>query len=91
MLDGGLHLKDDHDTVFRTGCPDCEITCEEPAFRARIECGETFDVITICTTEENASCVEPWQGRPGAAHRPEECQILNPGEEKRYTYAIRLA
>lgn len=91
MLEGELKLADEHDTVFWNGNADCEILCEEPAYRARIECGETFDVITICTNLENASCVEPWQARPGAAHRQEECRRLKAGEEGRYGYSIRLS
>ena len=87
---GELKLWEEHDTVFWNGCADCEICCAEPAYRARIECGESFDVITICTNLENASCVEPWQARPGAAHRQEECQVLAPGAEKAYSYTIRL-
>ena len=90
MLEGELKLADEHDTVFWNGCADCEIVCEDPAYKVKIECGETFDVITICTNLENASCVEPWQARPGAAHRQEECQKLLAGEEKEYNYAIRL-
>ena len=89
--EGELHLWDEHDTVFWNGCADCEIICDEPAYRARIECGETFDVITICTNLENASCIEPWQARPGAAHRRNECQTLASGQEKAYSYTIRLA
>lgn len=88
---GELRLYDEHDTVFFGGSADCEIVCEEPAYRARIECGETLDVLTICTNLENASCIEPWQARPGAAHRREECQLLGPGEEKSCSYTIRLA
>lgn len=90
-LEGELQLQDTHDTVFWNGCPDCEILCEEPAYRARIECGETLDVITICTTQKDASCIEPWQARPGAAHRREECRKLMPGEQQACTYTIRLA
>jgi len=90
MLEGELHLKDKHDTVFFNGCPDCEIICEEPAYRARIECGETLNVITICTTQKDASCIEPWQARPGAAHRREECRKLKPGEQQVCAYTIRL-
>jgi len=88
---GELRLWDEHDTVFWNGSADCEIICEEPAYRAKIECGETLDVLTICTNLENASCIEPWQARPGAAHRREECQVLEPGAEKAYSYIIRLA
>ena len=88
---GELRLADEHDTVFWNGCADCEIICDVPAYRAKIECGETFDVITICTNLENASCVEPWQARPGAARRQDECMKLLPGEEKSYSYVIHLA
>ena len=90
VQEGELKLSDEHDTVFWNGCADCEIICEEPKYTAKIECGETFDVITICTNLENASCVEPWQARPGAAHRQEECQVVKAGEEKAYSYVIRL-
>ena len=89
--EGELRLQDEYDTVFWNGNSDCEIICEAPAYRVKMECGETLDVLTICTNLENASCVEPWQGRPGAAHRREECQILKSGEEKSYTYTLRLA
>ena len=91
VLDGELRLWDEHDTVFWNGCADCEIICQDPVYRVKMECGETFDVITVCTNLENASCVEPWQARPGAAHRQEECQKLKAGEEKQYSYTIRLA
>lgn len=88
--EGELQLCDEHDTVFFNGSADCEIICDEPAYRVKMECGETLDVLTICTTLENASCVEPWQARPGAAHRREECRILKPGEEKAYSYTMIL-
>lgn len=88
--EGELRLDDEHDTVFWGGNSDCEIICDEPAYRVKMECGETLDVLTICTNLENASCVEPWQARPGAAHRREECQILAPGEEKAYSYTMIL-
>ena len=87
---GELRLWDEHDTVFWDGSADCEIICQEPAYRVRMECGDTFDVLTICTNLENASCVEPWQARPGVAHRQEECQILKPGAQGAYTYTLRL-
>lgn len=91
VQEGALNLYDAHDTVFWNGSADCEIVCSDPAYKVKIECGETFDVITICTNLENASCVEPWQARPGAAHRQEECQVLEANGEKSYSYTIRLA
>lgn len=91
MLTDELRLWEDHDTVFWNGCPNCELICEEPFYRARLECGSDFDVITVCTTEKDASCIEPWQARPGAAHRQEECQKLKPGEKKSYRYTISLS
>lgn len=90
VQEGELHLWDEHDTVFWNGSADCEIICDAPAYRVRMECGDTLDVLTICTNLENASCVEPWQARPGAAHRQQECQKLLPGEEKSYTYTLHL-
>lgn len=87
---GELRLEDLHDTVFWGGNSDCEIICDEPSYRVKMECGETLDVITICTTLENASCVEPWQARPGAAHRRQECQILAPGGEAACSYTLVL-
>lgn len=91
VQEGELKLADEHDTVFFNGCADCEIICDVPRYTAKIECGESFDVITICTNLENASCVEPWQARPGAAHRQDECQKLKAGEEKAYSYSIYLS
>lgn len=90
ILDGGLCLADTHDTVFWKGCADSEITSREIGYRANLLCGETFDVMTICTTQENASCIEPWQARPGAAHCPEACQVLEPNATGDYVYTIRL-
>ena len=90
-VEGEVKLADEHDTVFWNGSADCEIICEEPAYRVKLECGKTFDVITICTNLENASCVEPWQARPGATKRQEECIWLAPGTEESYSYTIHLA
>lgn len=88
--DGEIHLKDEHDTVFWNGNADAEIVSEEMGYRAKLLCNGMFNVITICTMLENASCIEPWQGRPGAATRQEECQWLVPGSAKEYTYTIHL-
>lgn len=90
VIGGDLHLKDDHDTVFWNGCPDCEIICEAPDYRVRLQCAGAFDVITLCTTQAGAACVEPWQARPDAAHRPQECRRLQPGEAGRYEYILQL-
>lgn len=78
FLEGELCLSDVHDTVFWNGDAGAEIIDAKQGYRANILCAETFDVITICTQQPNASCIEPWQARPGAAERPEECQILPP-------------
>lgn len=90
VLSGELRLQDDHDTVFWNGRPDCEIICEAPDYRVKLQCAGAFDVITLCTTQDGAACVEPWQARPGAAHRPQECRRLQPGEAERYEYILHL-
>lgn len=89
-LEGGVDLADSYDTVFFSGNADSEIVNHDLGWRARLECGDTFDVITICTSLENAACVEPWQARPGAAHDPEACQVVKPGTAKSYIYSIQL-
>ena len=87
---GEVLLRDAYDAVFFGGEADAEICCPGMGYRARLACGSDFPVLTICTTQEGASCVEPWQARPGAAHRPQECLWLQPGEAGEYVYAIEL-
>ena len=88
---GALSLADQHDTVFFNGSADCELICMEPAYRARLECSADFSALTICTTQENASCIEPWQARPGAAHDLSEARWAQPGETHESVYTIHLS
>lgn len=90
MLDAPLTLNASHDTVFWEGDPQCEIVNTELGYRARLRADDTFGVVTICTMLENASCVEPWQARPGAAADRSMCQVAQRGEKKVYHYQIAL-
>ncbi len=87
---GDVLLRDAYDAVFFDGDADAEICCPEMGYRARVVCGRDFPVLTICTTQDGASCVEPWQARPGAVQRPKECLWLQPGEAGEYVYAIEV-
>lgn len=90
-LTGGLSLNDEHDTVFWDGDPTCEITDTNVGYYAKISGDESFDVVTICTMLPNASCIEPWQARPGAARDRSMCHILKPAASETCSYSIDLA
>lgn len=89
-LQGELRLSDEYDAVFFGGRPGAQITCPPMGYRARLVCGDDFPVMTVCTTQKGASCLEPWQARPGAVRRPEECRMLAGGETGQYAYVIEL-
>ena len=88
ILEHDLCLSDEHDAVFWNGNADCEMIDRAHGYRVRLICAKDFPVITICTTLENAACIEPWQARPCAIERPGECQSIKPGEERAYSYSI---
>ena len=88
FLDGPLSLADAHDTVFWNGDAACEIVNYQQGYRARITGDASFTTVTICTTQPDAACIEPWQAKPGAAYDRSMCQILKPGEERSCRYEI---
>lgn len=89
-LDGEICLADTYDTVFFNGDASCVLENEEIGYRVKLVGDESFNVVTICTTLENASCVEPWQAKPGAAHDRSACQVLKAGECAAYCYRIEM-
>ena len=91
FLEGGLSLADKHDTVFWNGCPVCDLNNRADGYRLRMAGDESFKFVTICTWQEAAACIEPWQGRPDAPNHPEECLWLDPMQTADYTYDILLA
>ncbi len=89
-VEGPLSLADRHDTVFWNGSPACELENPADGYRLRMEGDDSFGVVTICTWQEAAVCIEPWQGRPDAANHPEQCLWLAPGARRSFSYDIVL-
>ena len=89
-VQGPLLMADNHDTVFWNGSPICDFTNHADGYRLHIEPDESFNVVTICTWQEKAICIEPWQGKPTAANHPEQCLWLEPGQSRCFSYDIAL-
>ncbi|MEF9974269.1 MAG: hypothetical protein RR893_10115 [Clostridia bacterium] len=92
-LDGAIDLSRAWDHVF-FGADAVRATLENPIdrYRATFTCDDAFSVLTLCTTQPGALCVEPWQAPPNAKATPDAppCQLLNPGCTARYAYKIAL-
>ncbi len=89
-LDGELDLTRSrrYNTIFWSGDPNCEIINQAQGYQVKLLCGETFKYITVFTGQPDVLIVEPWQARPDAPRRPDECQILAPHTSGRYEYSI---
>lgn len=85
-----VFLGDTHDTVFWNGSAECRMNELQEGYRVRIVGDESFNVITICTWQDEAICIEPWQGKPDAPNHPDECLWLNPGCSNSFTYDLIL-
>ncbi len=90
FVNAPIALADKHDTVFWNGSPVCEMTNYADGYGLHISGDKSFQIITLCTSQESAVCIEPWQSRPDAPSRPEECQWLRSGQSHSYNYEILL-
>lgn len=89
-LSGALDLNRAWDHVFEgVGAVRATLENRDASYRATVTCDDAFSVLTLCTTQPGAVCVEPWQAPPNAAAAPRTS--LAPGHLARYAYKITLA
>ena len=79
-----------HDAVFWNGSAGAELINMADGFGVQILCGSDFPCLTICTEQEGAACIEPWQARPDAIRREGESRTLPPLQSAAFSYVIRL-
>ena len=89
ILEGAPDLAGDWDHVFFGEGVNARLACPKEGYLAHLRADGSFKVLTLCTTQPGAVCVEPWQGLPDALNQG-GANWLQPGCRQRFAYRIAL-
>lgn len=89
VLTGPVNLTLDWDHVFQGQGVEATLICPAEGYGVRLTGDSSFKVVTLCTTQPGAVCVEPWQAPPDPVASG-RARWLAPGGEERFGYRIAL-